>query len=80
MATLNDILEEKKDNIEMMFDEKQRTIKTSQDRKENSIIEAAVRRDAALFTSVEDGLKTNEELKIKHNYWLTYFKEMYYGK
>ena len=21
-----------------------------------------------------------EELKIKHNYWLTYFKEMYYGK
>ena len=86
--TINKIFDEPKGPIEQMFDQKQQTIKESQTNKQNSITEAAIRRDAAMFVCAELHLSEPEELgemaaeilKEKHQYWLAYFKEMYYGK
>ena len=58
-------------------------IETNIVRKENSIVEAAIRRDAVIFTSICNdtfgGEKRTDEVKKAHEYWLSYFRELYLG-
>ena len=64
------------------LDKKQKGIEKNINRKENSITEAAIRRDAVMFAVAEFGqnnIGDNRELKLVelHKKWLLYFKEIY---
>ena len=64
---------------------KEKKIETYVGRKENSIVEAAIRRDAALFAVSEMGALPKSENAEKrlvelHNKWLTYFEVQYKGE
>src|SRR3990167_2900470 len=64
-----------------VMDRKEKSIAGHVERKENAIVEAAIRRDAALFTSIcwerFGGDKQTDVLKNAHEYWLKYFTEKY---
>ena len=66
-------------NIKAAMDRKDASIKGFVDRKENSITEAAIRRDAVIFTSVElSGKNPSEELlKSALDYWDEFFRARY---
>ena len=69
------------DGIEAMFVAKGDRIEKNIVRKENAIVEAAIRRDAVMFSVAEFGsyLGDNREQKLKefHDKWLMYFETMY---
>lgn len=62
---------------------KEKNIGTYVNRKENSIVEAAIRRDAVLFTVADFGqyMGDNREAKLVelHEKWLLYFETEYKG-
>src|SRR3990167_6063381 len=67
----------KSSEIKQMSEEKKKDIEKNIDRREESIRQAAIYRDAALFASVchegFDGEKKTDMLKNAHAHWLSYF-------
>ena len=70
------------------LEKKQKGIEKNITRKENSIIESAIRRDAVIFTQLEfesisflekeqSGRTAEEALKVLRQKWQDYFKEIY---
>ena len=68
-------------SVEAMFLVKGDRIEKNIVRKENAIVEAAIRRDSVMFSVAEFGnyIGDNREQKLKelHDKWLMYFETMY---
>lgn len=58
----------------MGLERKERGIKVLVDRKEKSMAEFAIRRDAGMFASCP---KSKEELKADYQYWTEFFTNIY---
>lgn len=59
------------------LEKKQKFIGETVKRKENSITEAAIRRDSAMFASVSAKHESRESLKEELEYWTEFFSNRY---
>ena len=61
------------------LERKERNINRLVDRKEQSMAEFAIRRDAAMFTSIVMGEgKSREDMETEYQYWVEHFMKIYF--
>lgn len=67
---------QQKSGAQKGLENKQAFIKETISNKENSIKESAIKRDSALFASLD---VPKEELVSRYEYWLEFFRKQYYS-
>ncbi|MBK9272817.1 MAG: hypothetical protein IPM48_14625 [Saprospiraceae bacterium] len=67
----------KESGAKIGLEKKQKFISSTIDKKEASIRESSIRRDAALFASVSAKHEDRESLENEYKYWTLFFENVY---